>query len=176
MKLKLIFLFTVLVFTLTYCMSDEKNDDTIENKKVHFTRTDKFGKYMFNTFKNNDYNKFSSYIMDVNDFDYFILSVKANETEKKEFLTKKNEYLKKLHYKCKNAFTKIYKKGIEAGINWKETKFEGIDCLNENNKGFKEIDIYIIFSYKRINYKINLDDCRLLEKGWVIGDDPRWKG
>ncbi len=78
------------------------------------------------------------------------------------------EYLKNLNKRAKRAFFMIYNEELNEGIDWKTSEFVGVSI-----RGF---NISSIFSYNGIKYVIYLDDCLPSKRGWLMTDDPRWKG
>jgi len=84
--------------------------------------------------------------------------------------------LKKLNEKMYNAFNKIRVRGRRAGIDWNEAEYQTITSKTKERDNIESGDIYIIFSFKGVNYRIKLDDCIKTNRGWLMSDDPSWKG
>ena len=63
-------------------------------------------------------------------------------------------------------------------INWSEVKFVSVDTSDIKKKGLAEVgDLDVFLSHKGVEYRIILDDClNTTEHGWLMADEPRWRG
>lgn len=76
----------------------------------------------------------------------------------------------------RKTFLSTSERGIENRIKWELTKFESVKYNVDKDNEIEEADIYMIFSYKGICYKIQIDDCIKTKRGWLNTDGISWSG
>lgn len=168
-KLKLLRIIMVVSFfllSLSCGTSIEKNDTP-----------EQFGEMIFNTIKSNDIEKFSKYITTREDFEKILVRSSLDEEKKKKSLAEGFDKLKGLNEELIEDFTSVRKEAEKDGIDWSKTKFLRVEHEIEKEDNTESFDIYIIFTYIGLSYKIKLDDCVKMHRGWLLADDNmRWQG
>lgn len=132
---------------------------------------DKFTTDIFTTIVKNNYQAFSVYT--VQKEDYAELNAKQNfkdENARKNALKNVESIIQKHENTMKEKFQKVQRNALNAGIHWQECKYTGYRIINKTPiKNGHKYDIALQFIYKGIGeYEIHLNDCYQLKKGWVV--------
>ncbi len=107
------------------------------------------------------------------------LSQEKVEKLQKE-LEKAPQEVARMLKKLENRYNSVRGDGISEGIKWEETTFISADYKIRDRSRYeitiKEADIYFNFSYKYAVYRIKLNNCIMLARGWLNLDGMRWRG
>ncbi|MCK5056375.1 MAG: hypothetical protein KAT34_06960 [Candidatus Aminicenantes bacterium] len=163
--LRIIMVLSFFLLTLSCGISIEKNDTP-----------EQFGELIFNTLKSNDIEKFSNYIPTQEDFKKLLVQSSYDEETKKKSLAGCSEIIKKMNEELIEDFTSVRREAEKAGIDWSKTKFVRVEYEVEKKDDIEIVDIYIIFTYIGLSYKIKLDDCVKSHRGWLPNGYISWEG
>lgn len=106
-----------------------------------------------------------------------ILSIyQGTEEEKKEILAGSEENAKNILANTQQALPEIRAKAEKAGVMWEEAKFSNAEYKTKKENNIETADLLITFSFKDLNYKIQIAECIKTKRGWLIFDKPKWKG
>lgn len=125
--------------------------------------------------KKSDPNTISEFLPTKEDVENILLTYEGTEKEKKAILAKSEENTKTINANTFKSIDEIINKGKEAGINWEETSYAGIEKKTEAENKTEAADVIIKINYKNIIYKIRISECIKTARGWLIFDKPVWK-
>lgn len=74
-------------------------------------------------------------------------------------------------------FDSVIAEGEKQGINWQDVRFVKAKYTIETDQGLRLLDYLDVYvSHAGKLYVIRLDDCILLQRGWLLLDKIIWKG
>ncbi|MHB8260629.1 MAG: hypothetical protein ACYDCN_11960 [Bacteroidia bacterium] len=136
---------------------------------------DELGASFVLALKKNDATTISKFLPTKKDIEDIILTYDGTEKEKKSMLANSAENTKEIKSNTFDAVGGIIKKGKEAGINWEETSFVGIEQKTTTENNTESTNMLIKVSYKNLTYKIRIAECIKTSRGWLIFDKPKWE-
>lgn len=144
-----------------------------------FISPEKLARDVFKAFQEEKVDIALDYLLYEEDYVDFFSQATISQKEKNRLILKhtKKAYLNKMEAGFRKRFDEIIEAGKNAGIVWIDTKFEY--TIGPNRKEFKGVqadEIYIVFSYQNKLFKIQLDDCYKCKRGWLMSDEPIFKG
>jgi hypothetical protein len=150
-----------------------------EKRKEKFTINDVYitpevlGKNVLQALRKKDIDHFMNFVVKQKDLEELIEVVPQHRKRRiKDGIQKLPEILEPI----RKTFLKTSERGIENGIKWELTKFESVKYKVDKDSIIEGANIYMIFSYKGICYKIEIDECIKAKRGWLNTDGIRWSG
>lgn len=140
------------------------------------TTPENFAKAVVDSIKDNDYEKFESYCINKEVFISLTEQSTLSEEKKKKAIDGMEELWQNLPKMIRESYEEIRedakKEGVEIG------KIEYLNATYEikMDQGVQTADIHVTVGYDNSKYKLKLDDCIKSKKGWIMGDEPRWRG
>jgi len=162
-KLMFILLFTFSVPAICNAQKDNKRSTEVEI----------FAKDIFDALKNNDYEKYSNYLLTINTYKEITEILFKNETKEEidKFLQDRKRELPEYYKNSKVFFNKTRKETEEAGIVWNKTKFKKVEYEIRGEDAYaKGKSIKIYFEYLGADYYFELRKCFKTYSGWNIID------
>ena len=127
------------------------------------------------TLQNNDYNAFSKLYLTNDDWKEVFSKSELQANEKKEAIEEdKSELFKSIISLGKQGFDETIKRGIDAGIIWKETSILRTDYTLIKNMGIEKARIIITIKYSSVNYIIIISEAWKSENTWKILLGVNW--
>ena len=171
----------LLLLLATSCDKQEPEVPTPPNKQEViqnkiFLTPEKFANEVFKAIKNNDLPKFSKLFPTKQVFLDTLKQSTIPEPELQKAKEGMDKKLKKTFKSIQESLVKIREKAKKDGVMWEKTIFGGVECEIKEKHQVKTSDIYLLVTFQGINYKVKLDDCMKTTKGWLMFDDPSWRG
>ncbi len=172
-------LLSALVASCSGKKEDVNNGDAV-NKSIELSSPanstlEELGASFVLAVKKSDPNTILEFLPTKEDVENILLSFGGTEKEKKGILAKSEENTKTIKENTFKSVVEIFNKGKEAGINWEETSFSGIEQKTETENKTETANVIIKINYKNIIYKIRISECIKTTKGWLIFDKPYWE-
>lgn len=125
---------------------------------------------IFIALKTDNYPEFYKYVANKEEMEK-ILSIKEYESpeQKEQVLARIDDYLYVLRKEAKESFDKVYRKGVNIGINWEETIFNEAEYRLIREDKITRTDVTVYFEYKEdIYYKFEIIGCMSTHNGWKL--------
>lgn len=172
----------LLLSSLVSCTdkTDDAHKGGNENKQIEISSPanstlEELGASFVLAVKKRDPNTISEFLPTKEDIENILLTYEGTEKEKKGILAKSEENTKAIISNTFKSIDEIINKGKEAGINWDETIFAGIEQKTQTENKTESANVIIKINYKNIIYKIRISECIKTARGWLIFDKPTWK-
>ena len=164
------FYMTILISVFLTCSQNQSHNTTEE-----------FAKGVFKSFKNNKFNDFYKYYINIDDYEYLYnnnyfvneKSKKSAEMKLKNWDSKRDS--KRIKKEAQEMFTKIRNEVIKSGHNWEDAEYMEFECRqtqkrNANLEMFSKMLIYFTYKNKtEVSYIIVKEPFKS-KRGWVLTD------
>lgn len=136
---------------------------------------DELGASLILLLKENDFEKFTSFLPAKEDAEKIALQYKGAAEKKKQLLLKLEENVKKIMIYSKTGFDEVFNKALKENITWSEVNFSHVEYQINKNDNLERASMTVYFLFNNLNYRINIDECVKSDRGWLITDKPTWK-
>lgn len=164
-SVKVLFFFIITVILFSSCQGEITPED--------------LGRNVLEAFQKNDVDMALEYILYEDDYEDFYGNSELGQEDKERLITKYcgPGYVDERVERFKKRFPEIIEQGKAEGIFWANTQFEYVEGPNNPSiYGMQADEIYVIFSHESKLYKLRLDDCLKTSRGWLMSDEPSFKG
>ncbi len=171
----------ILVFVVLSCGNNTKNTNTttnnidINNDIPKIETIDKFGEKIFTLIQSDNYTKILDLMPDLKKYETLIKNSALTDGKKETMLHNLESTLKNNIELLKKTYSRVRKQAEEAGIDWTKSKLNYIDYIHTKEDKIENADIFLNFSFKGVNYKIELNDCVKINNIWFIGNKINWR-
>ena len=162
----------VVTFVFLGCGGTENRRRTSNNER---TTINSLGKEVFDYVKHNDYHSILNLLPDVEKYKELIRYSYLSEKAKSEAIGKIENNLKSDIQNLKSSYTRLVDKANRAGIDWSKTNLSYVDYVHRKQKRIESSDIVLNFTFKGVNYQIELRDCMKIGGVWYIGSNIIYK-
>ena len=151
---------------------EEKHKEKFAINEVYIT-PEVLGKNVLQALRKRDINHFMNFVVKQKDLEELIEVVPQHTKRRMEDGIQK---LPEILESIRKTFLRTFERGIKNGIKWELTKFESVKYNVDKDNVIEGADIYMIFSYRGVCYKIEIDECIKTKRGWLNTDGIRWIG
>ncbi len=75
----------------------------------------------------------------------------------------------------RHDFGELRRRAAGAGLVWSDVEISGLDAINQSKSAATVTDIHVSLRHGGVDYRVKLDDCMRLGRGWVVLDGIRWE-
>jgi hypothetical protein len=154
----------------------EKTEEAQEQGSIENATLEQLGASFILTLKENDSTSIEDLLPAKEDFEKIVSVYSGSEEEKKSILAGSAKNAQKIRANTMQSFSDFRKKGLDSGIKWEEAAFSNAEYEVKKESNIESAKLQIVFTYKEMKYKINIDECIKTDRGWLIFDKPKWKG
>lgn len=137
---------------------------------------EKLAQAVVESIRDNDFEDYSSYFGDKKVILQLLEDSTLGEEEKQEISKEIDKVIVRLEKNKKISFEKIFEKAKADGVDLSTIKYSNATYKLKIDDGVKNADIYVIIEFGDSKYRLKLDDCAESSKGWLMFDEPSWKG
>jgi hypothetical protein len=95
---------------------------------------------------------------------------------KEEMLERFPDRLPKMTEGLLKSWDRLRDEGEDAGVDWRDAKFESTEFKIRERDGLKTTDITCVFSCDGKNYRFEIDDAALINGRWLTLDHVSFRG
>jgi hypothetical protein len=170
----------IAILSLFSCANETRTTDNGQSNHVirrsnKAKAIDDFGEHIFKLIKADNYNEILELMPDLIEYKSLINNSSYSDDKKENILNGLETELKSNIESLKNSYSNFKKDKEKSGIDWTNTKLEYIDYNHVKNNKIEKADIFLNFSFKGVNYKIELKKCIKIGGTWLIGNQINWK-
>lgn len=136
---------------------------------------DELGASLILFLKENDFEKFTSFLPTKEDAARIATQYKGETERKKQLLLKLEENVKKIMIYSKTGFDEVFNTALKSNIVWHDVRFSHVEYDINKKDNLERASMTIFFVYNNLNYKIAVGECVHSERGWLITDKPEWE-
>lgn len=170
-----------LAVTMISCGSNNdasnQNKSTVDfdRKTADYETIDEFGEQIFKLIQTDNYNSILDLMPDLAEYKWLINSSSLSEEVKENRSEELENELKGNIESLKKTYTQLQEKTESSGIDWTKSQLDFIDYNHTKKDKIESADIFLNFSFKGVNYKIELKDCMKIGDTWLIGNQINWQ-
>jgi len=175
-------LLTILTtLTLLSCGGDKGTGDNAEivsefdRKTSDYETIDEFGGQIFKLIQADNYNKILDLMPDLIEYKMLVNNSSLSDDKKERTIEGLEKKLKGNIESLKQTYSQLKGQTEKSGIDWSKSKLDYIDYNHKKKDKLESADIYLNFSFKGVNYKIELKGCLKIGDAWLIGDKINWE-
>lgn len=125
--------------------------------------------------REDDYETFSSFVPTTQDIIAMAKERGASDSDVQKYVSAElNENLRNNIKKAKDGWDEVRERGQDAGIIWSDTSYSRVDYKMKQERGIKKADIVVVFTFRGVDYRFELDDCVQTGRGWLMTDNMNW--
>lgn len=157
--------------------ASDNNQKVVEfdRKTAEYESIDEFGEQMFKLIQADNYSKILDLIPDLTEYKSLINSSSLSDKNKERAINGLEKELKGNIESLKRSYTRLQEQTEQSGIDWSKSQLDYIDYNHTKKDRIESADIFLNFSFKGVNYKIELKDCLKIGDTWLIGEQINWK-
>jgi hypothetical protein len=175
-------LLTILTtLTLLSCGGDKVKIDNgltvvqFDRKTSDFETIDEFGGQIFKLIQSDSYNKILDLMPDLAEYKTLVNNSSLSDGVKENTIEGLERKLKSNIKSLKMTYSRLKEQTEKSGIDWSKSQLDYIDYNHNKKEQIESADILLNFSFKGVNYKIELKDCIKIGDTWLIGNQINWK-
>lgn len=75
----------------------------------------------------------------------------------------------------RHDFAELQRRAAGAGLIWADVELTRVETINQPKAAATVTDIHVTLRHGGVDYRVKLDDCMRLARGWVVLDGIRWE-
>ena len=178
MKRLITILTTLILLSCCGGIGTGENNETVteyDRKTWEYETITVFGGQIFKLIQSDSYDKILDLMPDLTEYRALVSNSSLADDKKERALEGLEGRLKGNIESLKKTYSRLKEQTEKSGIDWPKSQLDYIDYDHTKKKKIESAEIYLNFSFKGVNYKIELKGCYKIGNTWLIGDEINWK-